>query len=151
MAKNEKLRTKDIAELLQPLLVDLIALAANGKQAHWHVRGRTFTQVHEQLDNIIDDARNYADNVAERVVALGVEMDGRPGTVAQTSSVPTFAAGFLETDAVVPAVIEQLDAVIDTARKTLEPLDDWDLPTQDVVIELLRGLEKHRWMMRAQT
>jgi len=31
----------------------------------------------------------------------------------------------------------------------LESLGDRDLATQDVFIELLRGLEKQRWMLRA--
>lgn len=144
------LPVKDMAAQLQPVLVDLVALSLNGKQAHWHVHGRTFTQVHEQLDTLIEDARTYTDNVAERLVALGAAVDGRPATVAETTATPTYPPDFATDDKVVRAVVDQLDAVIARARQTLDRLDEVDQVTQDVVIELLRGLEKHRWMFAAQ-
>lgn len=141
---------KDVADLLQPVLVDLLALSLNLKQAHWLLRGKTFTQVHLQLDDVIADARDQADEVAERVVTLGGEVDGRPRTVAESTTLPVFTPGFVDVDAAIDGVIEQLDAAIATARKTLDPLDAMDPVSQDVVIELLRKLDKHRWMFRAQ-
>jgi starvation-inducible DNA-binding protein len=140
----------EVASILQPVLVDLLALALDGKQAHWHVRGKNFKQVHEQLDELIADARNYSDDVAERVVALGAPVDGRPETVAETTKVPSFQTGFIQDEKVVAAIVEQLDAAIATARKALDALDKVDLVSQDIVIELLRALEKHRWMFEAQ-
>ncbi len=140
----------DVASLLQPVLVDLLALTLNGKQAHWHVQGKLFTQVHEQLDVLIEDARTYSDDVAERVVALGAPVDGRAEAVAEETKLPSFPTGFLSDEKVVAAIVEQLDATIATARKALDELDKVDLVSQDIVIELLRALEKHRWMFAAQ-
>lgn len=140
----------EIAPLMEPVLVDLIALALDAKQAHWHVRGRHFTPVHEQLDTLIADARKYSDEVAERVVALGGEVDGRPDVVATTTQVPAAQPGYVPDDKVVAQVVEQLDAVISRARLALDALDVVDLVSQDVIIELLRTLEKHRWMFEAQ-
>ncbi len=140
---------QEVATHLQPLLLDLIALALNGKQAHWHVHGRHFTQVHEQLDVLVADARQYADEVAERVVALGVAVDGRPQTVAEGTK--TFPEGFLADDKVVALIVEHLDAVISHAREALDAVEEVDLVSQDLVIEILRTLEKHRWMFQAQT
>jgi DNA-binding ferritin-like protein len=34
-------------------------------------------------------------------------------------------------------------------RRRAEVLADQDIATQDVLIEILRGLEKQRWMLRA--
>jgi starvation-inducible DNA-binding protein len=141
---------KDVGRFLQPVLVDLIALSLNAKQAHWHVRGRHFTQVHEQLDTLIDDVRRLSDDVAERLVALGVAVDGRPATVSRTTELPEFDEGFLADDKVVSAVVDQIDAAIARSRAAVDPLDDVDQVSQDVVIELLRALEKHRWMFAAQ-
>jgi starvation-inducible DNA-binding protein len=144
-------QASEVASNLQPVLTDLLALTLNLKQAHWHVRGRHFIPVHELIDAIVDDARTYSDDVAERVVALGVAVDGRPETVADKTSLPHIAEGFLTDDKVVAAVLEQLDAAVETARATLDPLDKADQVSQDIVIELLRALEKHRWMFAAQT
>jgi starvation-inducible DNA-binding protein len=147
--QNPTVNGQQVAAHLQPLLLDLIALALNGKQAHWHVRGRHFTPLHEQLDKLVADARQYSDEVAERVVALGVAVDGRAQTVAEaTTSIPD---GFLADDKVVSLIIELLDTVIERARATVEPLDELDLVSQDLVIQLLHALEKHRWMFQAQT
>jgi starvation-inducible DNA-binding protein len=140
----------EVGRFLQPVLVDLIALSLNGKQAHWHVQGRHFTQVHEQLDSLVDDVRRLSDDVAERLVALDVAVDGRPGTVSRTTELPDFDEGFLSDDKVVSAIVDQIDAAISRARAALEPLDDIDQVSQDIIIELLRALEKHRWMFAAQ-
>lgn len=137
----------DVTAQLQPVLVDLIALALNGKQAHWHVYGRQFTSVHERLDVVVADARSYADEVAERIVALGVPVDGRPHAVAESGA--EFAEGFLPDDKVVALIVEQLDRVIERARETLGPLESIDQVSQDIVLGLLRTMEKHRWMFAA--
>lgn len=142
--------TNEIAACLRPVLVDLIALALNAKQAHWHVRGKTFIQVHEQLDSLVSDARNYADEIAERLVALGSEVDGRPAYVAAHTDTPEFPTGFQDCETMVGAIVEQLDATIKRARQAVDPLDELDPVTQDIVIETLRGLDKHRWMFAAQ-
>lgn len=138
----------DVAAALRPLLVDLIALAMNGKQAHWHVRGRLFLPIHEQLDVLVADARRFSDDVAERVVALDSAVDGRPQAVAEAS--PAMPEGFIADDKVVAMVVEQLGAVIEGARNIVNELDDVDLVSQDLVIELVSVLEKHRWMFAAQ-
>ncbi len=139
-----------VAGELQALLVDFLALALNGKQAHWHVRGRHFVPVHEQLDAIVDDAREWGDLVAERAVTLGVPVDARPVTVAETTQVLPFAEGFVEDDKVIRLVGDQLSGVVERARTAIERLGELDLVSQDLVIEILRGLEKHLWMLQAQ-
>ena len=141
---------RQVAAELQGLLVDLLAIALNGKQAHWHVTGSHFVPVHEQLDAIVDDAREWADLVAERAVTLGQPVDGRPATVAKTSRVAPFQEGFVEDDKVVRLVSDELRVVAERTRTAIERLGELDLVTQDLVIEIQRGLEKHLWMLQAQ-
>lgn len=135
---------------LQAVLVDLTALSLNGKQAHWHVTGRHFLPVHEQLDMLVADTRAWADLVAERAVALGVPVDGRPRTVAETTGVAEFQDGFVDDDKTVRLVTEQVAKAAEGIRSRVERLGQLDLVTQDLVIEILRGLEKHLWMLQAQ-
>jgi starvation-inducible DNA-binding protein len=141
---------QDVAAELQDLLVDFTALALNGKQAHWHVTGRLFVPLHEQLDAIVDDARAWADLLAERAVTLGMPVDARPATVAETTRVAPFQEGFLDDEKVVRLVVEELTKVAERTRGAAERLGELDLVTQDLVIEILRGLEKHLWMVQAQ-
>lgn len=139
-----------VAARLQDALVDLVALGLNAKQAHWHVHGPQFLPVHQQLDLLVDDSRAWADLIAERAVTLGVPVDGRPATVARDASVDAFPAGFVEDGKAVALVAEQVEAVVLRLRRGVAELGELDPVTQDLVIEVLRGLEKHLWMLQAQ-
>jgi len=138
-----------VRDHLQPLLSDLSALSLHGKQAHWHLTGRDFLPVHAQLDQIVGDARTWADDVAERAVTLGFPVDGRPGAVA-ASRLPSTPDGFVDGDKALRATEQQLAAVVETARNGLAELGEIDPVTQDLVIGILHGLEKHLWMVQAQ-
>ena len=64
------------------------ALAVDGKQAHWHVRGANFQAVHELLDVIVDHAQDYADMAAERSSPSGCRSTPASQTVAAKTTTP---------------------------------------------------------------
>lgn len=138
------------AGLLQPILVELVNLSLDAKQAHWNVVGPMFRPLHLQLDELTADARQYSDDVAERVVALGQPADGRVTTVAAHARAGALESGFVQDDKVVQAIVERLDAVIAAVRSGIEALDSVDLVSQDLLIGTAAGLEKHRWMFASQ-
>jgi starvation-inducible DNA-binding protein len=82
----------ELSANLQRVLVDLIELHLQGKQAHWNVVGTNFRDLHLQLDELVDFAREASDTVAERMRALDAVPDGRSDTVAATTSLPEFPA-----------------------------------------------------------
>jgi starvation-inducible DNA-binding protein len=141
--------TSGVAQFLGPVVVDLQALAVDGKQAHWHVRGANFQAVHELLDVIVAHAQDYADMAAERVVALGLPIDARIQTVGSKTTTPKLEAGFQQSDATIAAVIAGIDATLVTVRTAIDELEELDAVSQDVVIEIARGLEKDRWFLFA--
>jgi starvation-inducible DNA-binding protein len=138
-----------VAQFLGPVVVDLTALAVDGKQAHWHVRGANFQAVHELLDDVVDHAHDYADTAAERVVALGLPLDVRIQTVGSKATTPALSAGFQQSDAVIAQIIASIDATLVTVRTAVEELGTLDAVSQDVAIEIARGLEKDRWFLFA--
>ncbi|WP_213815064.1 Dps family protein [Glaciihabitans sp. dw_435] len=141
--------TSGVAQFLGPVVVDLTALAVDGKQAHWHVRGANFQAVHELLDSVVDHAHDYADTAAERVVALGLPIDARIQTVGTKTTTPQINAGFQQADAVIAQVIASIDATLVTVRTAVDELAELDAVSQDVAIEIARGLEKDRWFLFA--
>lgn len=141
--------TSGVAQFLAPVVVDLQALAVDGKQAHWHVRGANFQAVHELLDEVVDHAREYADLAAERVVALGLPIDARVQTVGESTSTPQLSAGFQQADQSIAEVIASIDATLKTVRTAIDELEELDTVSQDVAIEIARGLEKDRWFLFA--
>jgi len=73
-----------LAASLQAVLVDLIELHLQSKQAHWNVVGHNFRDLHPQLDEIIDIARDGSDTIAERLTRstpppAGARTPSRPG------------------------------------------------------------------------
>lgn len=141
--------TSGVAQFLTPVVVNLTALGVDGKQAHWHVRGPNFQAVHELLDTIVDHAHAYADTAAERVVALGLPVDARIQTVGAKATTPVLEPGFQQADATITQVIASIDATLVTVRTAVEELAELDPVSQDVVIEIARGLDKDRWFLFA--
>lgn len=141
---------KVTGEALQGALVDLIDLSLIGKQAHWNITGRNFKPVHEQLDEVVDLARQYADTVAERAVAIGVNPDGRVNSVAQATSLPQLDLGYITDDKVVAAITDVLAQVIRRFRERIESTEETDPVTQDLFIALTGELEKQHWMFSVQ-
>lgn len=135
------------AQFLSPVVLGLQALTVNGKQAHWHVRGANFVGVHELLDTIVEHAGDFADTAAERIVALGLPIDARVSSVAAKGSSTAVPAGFTQSDELVRAVIADIDAILIDAKAAIDGLDEVDLTSQDVAIEIVRGLEKDRWFL----
>jgi starvation-inducible DNA-binding protein len=138
-----------VAQFLSPVVVDLTAIVVNGKQAHWHVRGANFIGVHELLDTIVDHAQEWADLAAERIVALGLPVDARLGTVAAKSTTPELTAGFRPSNETIAEVIAQLDAALVAVNTAVQELAELDQTSQDVAIEIARGLDKDRWFLFA--
>jgi starvation-inducible DNA-binding protein len=135
---------------LQSFLIELTDLALTGKQAHWNLQGPHFLSRHEQLDTLVADARSWSDEVAERIVAIGAPADARVATVAETTPLAGFPAGFVADDKVVGLVVDRLDTIIGRTRARVSALGDTDLVSQDLLIGIQRGLEKHRWMWATQ-
>lgn len=135
------------AQFLSPVVLGLQALTIDGKQAHWHVRGANFVGVHELLDTIVAHAGDFADTAAERIVALGLPIDARVSTVAAKAGATAVPAGFTQSDELVRAVISDIDAILVDVKAAIDGLDEVDLTSQDVAIEIMRGLEKDRWFL----
>lgn len=136
------------AQFLTPVVLGLQALTVNGKQAHWHVRGANFVGVHELLDTIVANAGAAADVAAERIVALGLPIDARLSAVAAKNSTEV-PAGFTQSAQLISNVIADIDAILVDTKAAIEGLDEIDLTSQDVAIEIMRNLEKDRWFLVA--
>src|SRR3954452_4631627 len=133
---------------LQATLVELIDLSLIGKQLHWNIFGRPFKPLHEHLDELVDSWRDLSDTVAERAVALGVAPDGQAATVMAGSGLAALTSGCVETDVAVRELVKRLADVTERTRTRMDRLGDIDVPSQDVLVNVVRDLEKQLWMLR---
>lgn len=139
-----------MAEQLQQLHVDLIDLHIVGKQAHWNVVGKNFRDLHLQLDEVVDAAREFSDTVAERMRAIYVTPDGRIKTVAAQSSLAEFPADEVDTTETVDLITGALYAVAATARRIHDDVDAEDPTTADIIHSILERIEQLAWMIDAE-
>jgi starvation-inducible DNA-binding protein len=135
---------------LQRVLVDLIELHLQGKQAHWNVVGHNFRDLHLQLDEIIDAARAASDTIAERMRALHALPDGRADTVAATTSLARFPDGLRDTSEVVDLITVRLNRAAATLRDVHDDVDAEDPSTADLLHATIDTLEKYAWMVGAE-
>lgn len=140
----------ELAGHLQRVLVDLIVLHLQAKQAHWNVVGPGFRNLHLQLDEVVEVAREGSDTVAERMRALGAVPDGRGMTVVQNTSLTPFPEGEQDTAAVVELISARIAAAALTIRTVHDAVDAEDPTTADILHALLIDLEKQAWMIAAE-
>ncbi|GEB45288.1 DNA starvation/stationary phase protection protein [Microbacterium testaceum] len=142
--------SEKLTDSLQAVLVDLIELSIQGKQAHWNVVGKNFRDTHLQLDEIIDAAREFSDEIAERMRALHALPDGRSDTIAETTTLPEFPQGEVDTAEVIDLITERLDATVGTVRDVHDDVDDEDPTSADILHGVLERLEQLSWMVSAE-
>jgi starvation-inducible DNA-binding protein len=140
----------ELSENLQQVLVDLIELHLQGKQAHWNVIGTNFRDLHLQLDELVDFAREGSDTIAERMRALDAVPDGRSDTVAAATTLPDFPAYEHGATEVVDLVTARTYAAVDTMRAVHDAVDAEDPSTADLLHQLIDGLEKQAWLIKAE-
>jgi starvation-inducible DNA-binding protein len=142
--------TPELAASLQRVLVDLIELQLQGKQAHWNVVGANFRDLHLQLDEVVDAAREASDVVAERLRALDAVPDGRSDTVAAATSLPQFPADEQNTHDVVDLITGRVYAAVATVREVHDAVDAEDPTTADLLHQIIDTFEKLAWMIKSE-
>lgn len=142
--------SKQLSGSLQQVLVDLVELGLQGKQAHWNVVGHNFRDTHLLLDEIVAAAHEFTDTVAERLRALDALPDGRSQTVSVSTTLPQYPAGEVSTKDTVDLVTERLDAVAATARDVHDRVDEEDPTSADILHEILERIEQLSWLLRSE-
>lgn len=142
--------TKQLSNNLQAVLVDLIELHIQGKQAHWNVVGKNFRDTHLILDEVVDTARNLSDEIAERMRALHALPDGRSETVSATTTLPKFPNDQVDTSEVSDLMTARLDAAAETCRRVHDEVDAADPTTADILHTVIATLEQYAWMVSAE-
>ncbi len=142
--------SKTLTDNLQAILVDLIELHLQGKQAHWNLVGKNFRDLHLQLDEVVEAARLFADEIAERMRALIAVPDGRTGTVGSSTTLEPLPSGLVDTKDVVNLVVARLDRTVQTIRSVHDQVDEEDPTTADILHDIIAKLEQYAWMVGAE-
>ena len=138
----------DLVAGLNQSVAILTDLAIGYKQAHWNLVGRDFIQLHELTDRLAGEAHTHTDTVAERALALGGTVDGTLQAAAETSPLPAFPRQERNATRLIEELLGRLDVAVAAMRGSMDASAN-EPNTQDVYVEILRALEKDRWMLQA--
>jgi starvation-inducible DNA-binding protein len=139
----------EIADLLQKQLSTYNDLHLTLKHVHWNVVGPNFIGVHEMIDPQVELVRGYADEVAERIAALGRSPQGTPGAIIKDRTWDDYSVERDTVQAHLAALDLVYTGVIEDTRKCIKTLEDLDLVSQDMIIDHAAELEKFQWFVRA--
>ncbi len=139
----------ETAELLQKALSRYNDLHLTLKHVHWNVVGPNFIGVHEMIDPQVELVRGYADEVAERIAALGASPQGTPGAIQNDRTWDDYSVGRDTVQAHLAALDLVYIGVIEDTRKSIERVGELDPVTEDMLIGHAGELEKFQWFVRA--
>lgn len=141
---------RSVIEILNEHLADAIDLQLQAKQAHWNIKGPNFVGLHELFDKVASQAQEYADEIAERAVALGGVARGTIQAVSGQSQLREYPLDVGDWRAHVRAM---QDALATFGRGVRKAIDDTtavnDADTADLFTEISRGVDKSLWMVEA--
>ena len=138
-----------LTELLQKQLSTYNDLHLTLKHIHWNVVGPNFIGVHEMIDPQVEAVRSFADDVAERIAALGASPQGTPGAIIKDRSWDDYSVGRDTVQAHLAALDLVYNGVIEDIRQYIDETDELDQVTQDLLIGQAGQLEKFQWFVRA--
>ena len=126
---------------LQEELRDLLCLAVLGDHVRWVLAGDDTSELGDWLAEAAPRWRAWADQVAKRLVTLGVAPDGRVRSLAKDISLNWVPDGWLELEAARRLVDNRLRSAAGRARYRLSQATDSD--TVELLGAICAGLE-HR-------
>src|SRR6478672_2820159 len=140
---------REVAELLQKQLSTYNDLHLTLKHVHWNVVGPNFIGVHEMIDPQVELVRGYADEVAERIAALGVSPQGTPGAIIKDRTWDDYSVGRDTVLSHLAALDLVYTGVNEDTRKAIHSVGYLDSVTENILEEHAAELEKFQWFVRA--
>lgn len=131
-------------------LASAVDLKMQVKQAHWNVKGQSFTGLPELFGEVDQEVEVYVDRIATRIVELGGVAEGTVRVSAARSQLAEYPLAIADGPAHVEAVARALTSFGLEARNTINEagkLDDAD--TVNLFTEISTGIDKWLWFVEA--
>lgn len=142
-------KVTDVVRGLNAALSDTYCLLFKSHAYHWNVEGPFFHAIHNLTEAQYTDLFHAADDLAERIRALGKLAPARLGDVTELSIIKD-RAKLPSAQAMVEDLAADHEAVAKRLHKVIEAAEDASDP---VTADLLTGRcafhEKAAWMLRA--
>ena len=115
---------------------------------HWYVKGPNFFSLHEKFEELYNEASQYVDDLAERILAIG----GNPvGTLKESLEISIVdEAGKITHEQMVEAFSNDLTHISEQLVKSIEVVGEvGDDVSEDMFIGMKNSVDKHNWMFKS--
>lgn len=140
---------KQVVDVLNKQVANWSVLFTKLHHFHWYIEGPEFFTLHEKFEVYYDEAAEYIDELAERVLSIG----GKPvSTMKEYLELSSIQESSGETSAkdTVLATIADFETVVKESKLGMEIAQEHgDEASSDMLLGIVASLEKHLWMLRA--
>ncbi|WP_281868964.1 Dps family protein [Brevibacillus parabrevis] len=116
---------------------------------HWNVKGPHFFTLHAKFEELYSEAAGHIDALAERVLSIGGKPVGTLAACLNTASIAE-AEGNETAEQMVEIITRDFSVLTDELKLAMEAAEQaGDEATEDMLLSIRSGLEKHIWMLKA--
>ncbi|WP_250434318.1 Dps family protein [Hanstruepera flava] len=142
-------KTKDIANDLNQLLANFQIYYQNLRGIHWNIKGKAFFDLHVKFEELYNDTNVKVDEIAERILTLGITPLHTFEDYTQAAKVPV-GKNISKDEKAVQLIVDSLSELLKLERHILEKAGDAnDEGTNAMMSDFITEQEKTVWMMKA--
>jgi len=137
-------KAEQIVEALNRDLADAYVLYHQLHKHHWNVEGAEFLDVHVFLQEVYEDVEDAADEIAERLQALGGVPHANMTTLAEKATVEPEDEDVYDVRTSLANDLEMMGDIIESTREHIELAENLgDHATAELLREQLVTIEEH--------
>ena len=146
---SAKTSARTLAEILNAQIANWAVLYFKLHCFHWYVKGDKFFELHGKFEQLYNEAAEYIDLLAERLLALQGKPAGAMRDFLKLASVAE-ASGHETAEQMVGAVLQDFAAMKAELREGIRLAESQDdTSTADMLTDIQTSLDKHIWMLSA--
>jgi len=138
-----------LADKLDYLLADHMALYIKTLHCHWNVVDPRFHSLHEMFEEQYVTLAEQNDQIAERIRQLGSKVNGSLTAFSKKMSIQEIHQE-LNGDEMLESLIESYEQHTADMKNVISQSDeDHDVVTSDILTGILGDLDKNLWMLKS--
>ncbi|MCE5098122.1 Dps family protein [Staphylococcus devriesei] len=140
---------QDVVKELNQQVANWIVAFTKLHNFHWYVKGPNFFSLHEKFEELYNEASQYIDDLAERILAMGGNPVGTLKESLEISIVEEAGKNYTAEQMVeefskdLTNISKQLETAIEVAGEAKDDV------SEDMFIGMQTSVDKHNWMFKS--
>ena len=142
--------SKELESKLNLYLANQMVDYVKKHNLHWNLKGNHFFSLHAKLEELYEEANDFLDEVAERILALGGNPVSSMKEALAMATIKELGDGPKSTDETIRTLISDTDYWIKDSKEIADLADkEDDNVTNDMFNGFTKTYQKLAWMLKA--